>query len=213
MPSRAPRPGARHSASRPFFAVLAAALLASTAGVAAACHDYTPATPTFTAYQIGPTVWPNGTVGKYGLRIDPTLLKKLPKAVGGFFIEEDAQSEVIALDDQDLPKSFDGYVAAMVGDLTSTDWLALVVVHRNSTAADDADFYQGWAADYAAGACSHASGVATTGQETINDWLVDTATCTGGVNVYTLSLGDGSILSMYDAGPRDLGRLLLQSLY
>ena len=49
-------------------------------------------------------------------------------------------------------------------------------------------------------------------QPTINTWVVDVSTCTGGPIVYTLILGDGLLLSMYDLGPKDLGRMLINQL-
>jgi len=69
-----------------------------------------------------------------------------------------------------------------------------------------------WVDQYATGACSQADGVAGSSQPTINSWVVDVSTCAGGPIVYTLILGDGLLLSMYDLGPKDLGRMLINQM-
>jgi hypothetical protein len=192
----------------------AAGLVAAAILVLAACGSTgpTPAGPTYTAVAIGATPWPNGTVGQYGLRIDPTLLHRLPSSVLALPLREDAASEAGALGDVNLPNNFDGYAAASIGIAGSDpDWLNVVIGHLKP-AAQTPDFYQAWVSEYATGACSQANGVSSSYQETINDWNVDVATCGGGLTVYTAALGDNLILSMWGMGPKDLGRKLLQSL-
>jgi hypothetical protein len=76
------------------------------------------------------------------------------------------------------------------------------------------DFYQDWVSQYNAGACSQAGAVASTGQSTIGGWVVDTATCNGGgLEVYSLSLGNGLLLSMFGAGPDQLETKLIAAIY
>jgi hypothetical protein len=50
-------------------------------------------------------------------------------------------------------------------------------------------------------------------QETINFWIVDKSSCAGGPVVYTLTLGNGVVLSMFGFGPLDLGRRLINAIY
>lgn len=174
----------------------------------------TAAPPPYTAVPIGPTVWPSGTVGRYGLRIDPSLMAKLPASVGALALVENAGIETQVLDDADLASSFDGYAAASIGSLGDPDWLYVAIGRLKPDKQNNADFYTAWVEEYATGACSQAEGVApNAGQQTINEKIVDVSTCNGGPVVYTLALGNGLLLSMYGLGPRDLGRKLIESLH
>lgn len=162
------------------------------------------ATPTSgeTSVPIGATPWPAGTVGQYGLRIDPSLIKRLPIAVGGIALTEDAGAEAIVMDDQTLSAQLDRYAAAMAGDPLDPDFLRVEIVHFKPES-QTPDAYAQWIDDYAASACANASGVGDSRQDTINGWLVDISTCNGGVTVYSLSLGDGQYLSMFANGPKN----------
>jgi hypothetical protein len=190
-------------------AILAA--LAIVATLAAACGPG-PATPSAREVPIGPTPWPSGTTGQYGLHIDPSLLGLLPRNVSANPLVEDADNEMAALTDPNLAKTFDNYAAASIGFIGDANWLQLVVGHLRPDY-QDSDVYTSWVAEYATGACSQADGVSSTSQTTINDWVVDVSTCAGGPIVYTLSLGNGTILSMFGLGPKDLGRMLIGALY
>jgi hypothetical protein len=209
---RSPRDG-RHSISGTA-ALILAALLASMSLASAACG---PATPTpAAAYEtethIGPTPWPNGTTGQYGLHIDPSLLARLPETVDAYPLIEDPTTEGTDMADADLAKTFDRFAAAAIGDPSADDWLNVAIGHLKPES-QNADVYQAWVAQYASGACSQANGVATTSQTTINDWSVDVATCGGGPVVYTLQLSDGVILSMFGLGSRNLGEKLIEAIY
>jgi hypothetical protein len=187
------------------------AVLALMAGACGATTA-TPTSPDQTSVPIGPTPWPSGTVGQYGLRIDPSLLKRLPIAVGGIALVEDAGTEAVEMDDPELPAKVDSLAAAMAGDILDPDFLRLEIIRFKPTA-QDADVYSQWVDDYAAGACSQAGGIADSSQETINNWLVQISTCNGGVIAYSLALGDGHYLSLVDNGPKELGRKLISNLF
>ncbi len=152
--------------------------------------------------------------GQYGLHIDPSLLKRLPITIGGIALSEDAGEEEQRMADPELPKTIDRLAAAMASpDITAQDVLRLEIVHFK-TEAQNEDAYTAWIDQYATEACSQASGVAESHQETINNiWLTDVSTCNGGAVVYSVSLGDGQYLSMFDIGPKDLGRMLLNNLF
>jgi len=199
------RPGACRGAA---FATLLLAAAIAAVGCASAA---TPTLPLYTEVPIGPTAWPAGTIGQYGLHIDPTLLARLPATVDAYQIVEDPESESLAMGDPDLASTFDRYSAAQIGEIGATNWLALVIGHFSASAGSDV--YAAWVDEYATGACSQANGVVDQDQETINFWNVDTATCGGGPVVYTLSLQNGIVLSMVGSGPLDLGRRLIDSLY
>ena len=47
----------------------------------------------------------------------------------------------------------------------------------------------------------------------IGDWHVDRAFCGGGFLVYSLSLGNGVLLSMFGSGPADLSHKLIEAIY
>jgi hypothetical protein len=192
--------------------VVAAAALAA-ASLLAACGttDPTVPPPTATPYSLTATPWPNGTVGQYGLRIDPKLLALLPAEVGGIPVLESPDSEGAALDNPDLPKSFDAYAEAGVGSIADSDWLVLTIGHLTA-AAQGPDWYPSWRDDYATGACSQADGIASTTSQTIADWPVDVTTCNAGVIVYSMELDAEHVLSMYDLGPRRFGRQLIENL-
>ena len=188
-------------------------LMVGGAVAVAACSPAESPTPFATEFPIGPTPWPIGTYGQYGLHIDPSLLGKLPRTVDAYVIEEDAQDETVAMDNQDLANNFDGYAAASIGHLGDSNWLTLVVGHVKSNVVFT-DFYQAWVTQYDTGACSQAGAVSSTGQSTIGGWVVDTATCGGGgLQVYSLSLGDGLLLSMFGAGPDQLETKLISAIY
>jgi hypothetical protein len=187
-------------------------MLVSIALAAAACSPAaSPTAPFYTEVPIGPTALPAGTVGQYGLQLDSTLLGKLPATVDAYPIAEDPDGESQALGDPDLVKTFDRYAAGKIGEISDDNWLVLTVAHLQPNAGANA--YPGWVDDFAASACSQASGVATTDTATINFWQVDTATCAGGPIVYTLELQNDLVLSMVGYGPRNLGRQLINAIY
>lgn len=191
----------------------AAAFLAAVAIVAtlaAACGPG-PATPPATEVPIGATVWPSGTTGQYGLHIDPSLLGRLPRNVGAYPLVEDAGGETAALSDADLAKTFDNYAAASIGAIGDANWLQLVIGHFQQDH-QTADVYTAWVAEYATGACSQADGVSGSGQQTIDNWVVDVSTCAGGPIVYMLTVGNGTVVSMFGLGSKDLGRMLINAL-
>jgi hypothetical protein len=190
-----------------------AALLALLAVAGSAC-DQAVATPTqrYTAVPIGPTPWASGTTGQYGLHIDPSLFGKLPHQVGAQPIVEDAESESVAMDNADLARTFDGYAAGSIGELGDDNWLKLMVAHFRPEN-QNTDVLSAWIDQYAAGACSQANAVSSSTQETINGFIVDVATCGGGPVVYTVLLDDQVVLSMFDFGPKQLGRQLIEAIY
>jgi hypothetical protein len=215
-------------------AILLAALLAVVALGSAACSpEASPTLPFFTQVPIGPTPWASGTTGQYGLHIDPSLLGRLPKTVDAYPLVEDPGDEEVYMDDTDRSQLFDNLAAAKIGDPSDDNWLVLEIGHfrpvpespstsagstasAGSSASDSSagtDPLESWIPDYQAQACSQASGVASTSQETINFWVVDTAQCSGGPTVYIFPLGNGEVLSMFGFGPLDLGRRLINSLY
>jgi hypothetical protein len=170
--------------------------------------------PTYTAVPIGPTAWPSGTTGQYGLRIDPSLLGKLPAHAGALPITEDAGSESTVLDDASVANTLDRYVAATAGDIGNPDWLKIAIGHFK-TDRQNGDVYSAWVVQYAQGACSQAGGVSAGSDRTeeIGDYTVDISTCVGGITVYTLQRGDGIVVSMYEFGPKHLGRALIAAIY
>lgn len=185
---------------------VAAIVLAGCAGAAAS------PTPTYTAVPIGPTAWPSGTTGQYGLRIDPSLLGKLPAHAGALPITEDAGSESSVLDDANTANTLDRYAAASAGAIGDADWLKIAIGHFK-TDSQNGDIYAAWAEQYAVGACSQANGVSGHDQESIGDYSVDTSTCAGGLTVYTLQRGDWVVISMYEFGPKHIGRALIAAIY
>jgi hypothetical protein len=195
----------RRAVAAPLMVLLAAFAIAG-------CGSAIASPSLYTAVPIGPTAWPSGTVGQYGLKIDPSLLGRLPQFVGAEPVSEDPLSESGALDDQDLARSLDRYAAATIGEIGDADWVK-VALAQFRTEDLDPDVYLSWVDQYADGACSQASGVVDTGHTTISGFEVDTAECSGDLSVYTLSLGKGLVLSLYEFGPKHLGRKLIETLY
>lgn len=208
--------GGRSRSSRPFavFVGLALAALSLSTSLSACSSSSAAATPAseYTSVPIAPTPWANGTTGQYGLRIDPSLLKRLPIAVGGIALTEDTLTEQIELDDQGIASTVDSMAAAAAGEIGDTDWLKVEIVHFKVDSQTD-DVYGQWIDGYAAQVCQQANGTGSSTSETINDWVVDFTSCNGGVDVYSLSLGDGEYMSMFDDGPKDLGKLLISNLF
>ena len=169
------------------------------------------AVPQTTTVPLVATAWPNGTVGQYGLQIDPSLLSNLPETVGGLPLVEAAPLEIDALDDPDLPASFISVASAQAGSIQATDSLSVnIALVREPDQTDQ--FYQAWRTDFAKGVCSQADGVAKTETQTINDWEVVVATCTGGPRAYTLWIQSGMLVSIQDNGPRHLGTELIDGI-
>ena len=191
---------------------LAALLVSGVAVAASGCGVAVVTTPPAgTDVLIVATPWPNGTVGRYGLRIDPTLLSKLPAQVGGNPIVESAATEVQDLDNADLPASFAGIAEGGVGEITDPNWVRVSIGQLRPEAQTD-DFYSNWRDQYDQGVCSRADGVASVQQETIADRTVDVATCKGGVIAYTVRISDSLLVSAQDLGPRRLGRQLMGAI-
>jgi len=191
---------------------LAALLVSGVAVAASGCGVAVVTTPPAgTDVLIVATPWPNGTVGRYGLRIDPTLLNKLPAQVGGNPIAESAATEVQDLDNADLPASFAGIAEGGVGEITDPNWVRVSIGQLRPEAQTD-DFYSNWRDQYDQGVCSRADGVASVQQETIADRTVDVATCKGGVIAYTVRISDSLLVSAQDLGPRRLGRQLMGAI-
>jgi hypothetical protein len=188
---------------------VALAAVLAVAGAGCGTSAATPS-PGPTSVLIGPSPWPNGTVGQYGLRIEPKLLARLPIAVSGFAMSEDTESEQVQLDDTNMG-NVEAMAAAKYGDILSGDGLQVWIV-RFKPDKQTPEVYSQWIDDYAAGACSQVTGDAVASQETINNWIVDVTIC-GGVNSYSLALGKGEYLSMLGLGPKDLGRLLIGQLH
>jgi hypothetical protein len=192
---------------------LLAVMLLAGAG-AAACSPAANPTPTPrppTEVPILPTPWAHGTIGQYGLRINPGLISNIPAVVGGNPLVEDTTLEIAAMDDPQYATAFISYYVAGLGRITDLNWLEVTVGERKTDAVDEA-FYTNWRDSWFRAACSQADGIQSTTQEQINDWPVDVAICTGGVNAYTLSLDNGVIVSIMDLGPRRLGRQLIQGI-
>ncbi len=190
-----------------------AALAVAAIALAACGGGVVSPSPTYTAVPIGPTAWPSGTTGQYGLRIDPSLLGKLPAHAGALPITEDAGSESIVLDEANTANTLDRYVAASAGDIGNPDWLKIAIGHFK-TDSQNGDVYSAWVDQYATGACSQAGGVSGSDRtEDIGYYTVDISTCAGGITVYTLQRGDGIVVSMYEFGPKHLGRKLIESIY
>lgn len=190
------------------------AVLAVAAIALAACGGgVVSPSPTYTAVPIGPTAWPSGTTGQYGLRIDPSLLGKLPGHAGALPITEDAGSESTVLDDASVANTLDRYVAASAGDIGNPDWLKIAIGHFKTDSQNE-DVYSAWVVQYADGACSQAGGLSGSDRtEEIGDNTVDISTCAGGITVYTLQRGDWVVISMYEFGPKHIGRALIAAIY
>src|ERR1035437_535296 len=129
---------------RPHRAASIAAVLSAAAILLAACGSATPSpSPTYTAVPIAPTAWPSGTVGQYGLKIDPSLLGKLPAHAGALPLTEDAGTELIVLDLADAAKTLDRFVAASAGGIGDPDWVNISIGHFRPESQNE-DVYSAW---------------------------------------------------------------------
>ncbi len=164
-----------------------------------------------TEVPIGPTAWPQGTVGQYGVRVDPNLSASLPSYVGGNPLVEDPISETLDLDIKSYGEALDSIYVAQVGQVTDLNWVQATLALVKGSAVSP-EFYTSWRDQWFKGTCAQADGIASTTQESIDGWSVDIATCAGGPRGYTVILNDGLVLSIVDLGPRQLGRQLIQAL-
>ena len=189
-------------------AALAVAALLAGCGSAPASPS-----PTYTAVPIAATAWPSGTTGQYGLQIDPSLLGKIPSHAGAVAVKEDGGTESQVLGDPDVAKTLDRFVAASVGGYSDPDWLNISIGHFRPES-QDPDIYSAWIDQYATGACSQANGVSgDPSQELIGDFTVDVTTCAGGLTGYTFQRGDWVVVSMYEFGPKHIGKALIAAIY
>jgi len=172
------------------------AALGASVLVLAGCAGTTASPSMYKAVPIGPTAWPSGTTGHAGA---------LP-------VTEDPGSESVILDDAGAATTLDRYVAASAGEIGDPDWLKIAVVHFK-TESQTGDVYSAWVDQYAAGACSQANDVSGTDQQQIGDFTVDISTCAGGLTVYTFQRGDWIVVSMYEFGPKHLGKALIAATY
>jgi hypothetical protein len=170
-----------------------------------------PGLATGTEVPIEPTGWPGGTTGAYGLRIDPSLMSNIPSIVGGNPLIEDVLVESAALDDSQYASSFSSFYVAHIGTITDLNFVQVSIAALEPDAQSE-DFYTAWRDDWFKATCSQADGIGSTGVQSINDWQVDVATCTGGVDAYVLSLDNGLLVSIVDLGPRRLGKQLIQGI-
>ena len=189
-----------------------AALAVAAIALAACGGGVVSPSPTYTAVPIGPTAWPSGTTGQYGLRIDPSLLAKLPSHAGALPITEDAGSESTVLDDANTANTLDRYVAASAGGIGDPDWVNISIGHFRPESQNE-DVLAAWIDQYATGACSQANLVSGTDQQDIGNFTVDVSTCAGGITVYTFQRGDWVVVSMYELGPKHIGRALIAAIY
>lgn len=192
------------------------ALSASAALAVGACGS-APATqpiPTGVDLTVGPiraTPWPNGTVGRFGVRVDPGLLSRLPSSVGGLPVVESVDLERSPLDSQDTATTVESFVSAYIGDVNRPDWAAISVLRLRPEAAG-ATNYPALRDDFMNGACSQAGGVASTTSEQIGDRAVDVGRCVGGPIAYTVRLDSRTLVTALEMGARQLGRQLIAAV-
>ena len=103
-------------------------------------------------------------------------------------------------------------MAASAGGIGDPDWVNISIGHFRPESQNE-DVLAAWIVQYAIGACSQAGGVSGSDQQDIGDFRVDISTCAGGITVYTFQRGDWVVVSMYELGPKHIGRALIAATY
>jgi hypothetical protein len=197
-----------------------AALLAATwlmaAGIAA-CQTSTttisPAAPVDTGPGSVGSPIDLSTPGPSGpVLIDPTLLRVLPKDVGGVAVAESSDADTDALADDVLPTIASAAVGLIAVDAEANNLVTGYVVKLLPGAMTDAIF-RDWRDSYDSGVCAGDTEVVGHAETTIGGNTVYIGTCSGGTRTYHVLLKDRSILiSVSSVGDRRLGLVLLQTL-
>lgn len=190
--------------------VVAAAAI-GVGGCGASAPTLPSATPTTSVVPIDATPWPNGTVGTYGLRIDPSLLKLIPARAGGLPVAESPELETPPLESADTVKTIEALASARIARVSDPDWAVVTVMRLQPDSTGD-DAYGSLVSEYASGACSQAGGPGLRATAEIGERSVAVVTCQGGVTAYVLRLDERTVVAAMELGPRKLGRQLIAAI-
>ena len=145
------------------------------------------------------------------IAIDPSLLGILPAAVGGSPVTRDTARETDAAGDAALAASARSLVAAVVGDSGENIATAIIVERRPDVGM--AAWFEAYRSDFDAAACDALGGLGGTSTQTVAGRQAQVTTCASGGTVYHVIVRGGTtILSIFEIGPLEFGRLLLENL-
>jgi hypothetical protein len=152
---------------------------------------------------------PSGSTG--ALARNAELLRILPASVANSPVKRDPDREAAALGDAGLLLNASALAAATVGDNGENIATAILVVRRPEVSM--ATWFPGYRADFDAAVCEPIGGAGVTSTATIAGREVQVTECKGGATVYHVVLRRGTtILSIFDLGPGQFGRKLLEGL-
>lgn len=150
------------------------------------------------------------------VRVDATLLERLPAAIDGVSAQPDPVTAAEVARDAALQAQVQAiaiaiYVAPEVSGSTGDYAVATVVRLRPGVFSDT--FYRDWRDTFDAGVCEQAGGVSTRAETTIAERPVHIGTCVGGIATYHVHLVDDDLLvSIQGVGERRLGERIVGGL-
>ena len=143
--------------------------------------------------------------------VDPSLLDRLPGSIEGIALTPDAvtAAEIAATIDTEA-----GVEAIAVAIYPSVEDYAVVTVARLRADVFNEDWFRDWRETFDEGVCQQAGGVDPGHSELeLAGRQVFRSTCVGGVVLHHVWLPETrSIVSIQGAGPRDVGRRVLEGL-
>lgn len=190
----------------------------------AGCASSPPSTPI--SSSVAPGVTPAATASPVAaspvgpslgsVRVDATLLERLPTAVDGVAAQPDAVTAAEVATDAALQAQVQAiaiaiYIAPEVSGSTGDYAVATVVQLRPGVFSDT--FYRDWRDTFDAGVCEQAGGVSTRAETTIAERPVHIGTCVGGIATYHVHLADADVLvSIQGVGQGRLGERIVAGL-
>ena len=146
-----------------------------------------------------------------GILIDQSLLDILPKTVAGSTVVADANRETETASDTALATYARALAAATVGD-NGENIATIILVERRPEVAM-ADWFPRYRADFDSAACDPIGGPGSTSTRTLAGREVQVTSCKDGGIVYHVIVDGGTtIMSVFELGPKEFGRVLLENL-
>lgn len=181
----------------------------------AGCASSPPSAPISSS---APPVVPSESIApaSASVRVDATLLERLPTAVDGVAAQPDAVTAAEVATDAALQAQVEAiaiaiYIAPEVSGSTGDYAVATVVQLRPGVFSDT--FYRDWRDTFDAGVCEQAGGVSTRAETTIADRRVFIGTCAGGITTYHVHLAaDDLLVSIQGVGEQRLGERIVRGL-
>jgi hypothetical protein len=154
---------------------------------------------------------PGGSFLPAGIVVDPGLLAVLPASVGESQVARDPEREAQSVADVALARYARAVVAAVVGD--NGENIASVILVERRPETDMATWFAAYRSEFDMAACDPLGGPAATSTRTIGGREVHVRECkSGGTVLHVIVRGGSTVLSVFELGPGEFGKVLLEHL-